>query len=134
MNAPMFDFDNPLGSRNRQSVHRSAIDGMTMTVYDSRFSVTNNVLEALDCPDRINIIYNDFLDAFIIYADPDGMAVRKSGTSKQFNAKNVKKVLIDRGYDFSESFFRSTDGRRYGKGIVFSAESMIAVKREVRNG
>ena len=135
MNAPMFDFNNTLGTRNSVSQHRAAVSGMTMTIYDSRFALTNSVLDALDNPEKIDIIYEEKLKAFCIFADPEGMAVRKGATStKQFSARAVKKILQDNGYDFTDNFYRATDGRRYGECVLFSTENLIAVKREVRNG
>ena len=128
-----FDFS-PLG-RNRKNQRRTAVDGMTMTVYDSRFNVTKDVLEALDNPEKISISYNDQLASFLIFADENGQNVaRKSSGGKTFRVGDVKTILQQKGCDFFANFYRIENGRRYGRFVLFALEDLIEVKREVRNG
>ena len=129
-----FDFS-PLG-RNRKSQRRSAIVGMTMTVYDSRFNLTSDVLDALGNPEKISISYNDQLESFLVYANEEGMPVtRKNNGGKVFRVSDVKEILQNRkGCDFFSNFYRLSDGRRYGMYVLFSIEDIIEIKREARNG
>ena len=126
---------NPFG-RNRKNINRAAITGMTLTVYDSRWSVTSDVLEALNNPKTIGILYEPALEAFMVGVDPEGPTTeRKNGSGKQFSDKRVKADLIKaKGCDFNANFYRLVHGRRYGKFVLFSTDDMIEVKRETRNG
>lgn len=128
-----FDFTAPLG-RNRKNQNRTAVTGMTMTVYDSRFSLTNEVLESLDNPKGISIYHSPDMEAFLIRADENGHPV-STHHGKQFSQIEVKKILQkEKGCDFKENFYRLQNGRKYGQFVVFSTDDMIEVKREVRNG
>ena len=128
-----FDFTAPLG-RNQKNQNRKAVTGMTMTVYDSRFSLTSEVLESLNNPQGISIYHSPELEAFLIRADENGHPV-STLTGKQFSQIEVKEILQnEKGCDFRDNFYRLQNGRRYGQFVIFSTDDMIAVKREVRNG
>ena len=128
-----FDFS-PIG-RNSKSQRRSAVTGMTMTVYDSRFSLTTDVLETLGNPDKVSISYNAQLEAFAVFADENGMPVsRKGGGGKTYRIAEVKEILQKNGCDFFANFYRIQNGRKYGKYILFSMNDIIEIKREARNG
>ena len=135
ISSPMLEF-NPLG-RNRKSLNRAAVTGMTMTIYDTRFNVTNDVLEALGNPDRISIAFESDLGDFMICADPEGLRARKgASSSKQFSVKEVRDILQKQcGCDFAENFYRITNGQLHRKYVLFNIDTnLVAVKREVRNG
>lgn len=128
-----FDFS-PLG-RNSKNKRRTAITGMTMTVYDSRFNLAADVLDAIGNPEKISISYNDQLEAFAVYADPDGMPVnRQSAGGKTYSRLAVKEVLENKGCDFGASFYRLLYGKKYGRFVLFSITDIVEIKREARNG
>jgi len=121
----------PLG-RAAKSCNRAPITGMTLTVYDSRYAVTEDILEALGNPERISIAYDPRFEAFAICADPEGDISKKT---KQFSNKAVRDTLASvKSCDFTENFYRITNGRRFGKFVLFSTDDLVEVKKVVRNG
>ena len=125
---------NPLG-RNRKNINRAPVSGMTLTVYDSRYSVTKEVLEALDNPERIGIGWNAFLDSFAVYADPDGDKVAFGDSGKQISNKAVRDTLTQKkNCDFVKNFYRIVDGRLYGQAVLFRTADLVEIERMVRNG
>lgn len=130
-----FEFT-PLG-RNKTSLNGAAIKGLTMTVYDSRFGITDEVLASLDDPEGISVLWIDRLKAFGIYSDPDGMPTRRTDrrNCKQYSCVEVKNTLEKvKDCDFQQNFYRLTNGRKYGELVLFSADDLIAIKREARDG
>ena len=129
-----FDFT-PLG-RNARNQSRTAVSGMTMTVYDTRFSVTDAVLNALDDPERISITYNPELESFLVFADEEGHLVgNRTGSGKQFSERDVRNILTEvKNCDFVTNFYRIQNGRRFGKFVLFSTDDLIEIRREERNG
>ena len=136
MNIDSIQFDfSPIG-RNRKSINRSAITGLTMTVYDSRFSLTTDVLGSLGNPSHISVAYEPRLEAFLVFEDDDGYKVeRASSGGKTYRCMEVKEILQNhKNCDFAQNFYRLQNGRRYGQYVIFSTDDMIEIKREVRNG
>lgn len=136
MNVESVQFDfTPLG-RNLKNKHRSAISGMTMTIYDSRFNLTTDVLQVLGNPEKISVSYNDQLESFLIFADENGMATdRKTNGGKTYRVGEVKTIMQNQNKcDFNTNFYRIQNGRKYGKYVLFSMSEIIEIKRGTRNG
>ena len=129
----MFDFT-PKG-RNHKNLRRALITGMTMTIYDSRFNLANDVLEALGNPSGISIVFEPQLEAFAVYADEDGHPVANHRSGKQFSQREVRDILTEKyGCDFVTNYYRIENGRKYGKYVLFSPEDLFALAREKHNG
>ena len=121
-----FEFE-PL-RRNRKSQRRAPVLGMTLTVYDACYMITESVAEALDKPERISVAFIDLLNSLAIYADPDGDSIVGKKRNQTSNVA-VRDVLKAAGCDFSKSYFRINNGIHLGRCVVFPLTNIVEVER-----
>ena len=121
-----FDFE-PL-RRNSKSQRRAPVLGMTLTVYDATYMITDSVAEALDKPERISVAHIEMMNALAIYADPEGDSIVGRKRNQASNPC-VRDVLKNAGCDFSKAYFRINNGIRLGRCVVFPLANLIEVER-----
>ena len=123
----IFKFESLANASKKYS--RGGVPGMTLTVYAGKASLSEDLWQALGCPDRVDLVKEESRGMlFIDCVETEGYPItqRKDSHSRMFGDASIKNELNRvRPYDWRNNFLRFTGGKSFRNCWCFSLDDDV---------
>lgn len=110
---------------------KGGVPGLTLTVYAGKASLSEDLWQALGCPERVDLVKEEnrrmlFIDCVEPGADGFEIRQRKDSRSRLFGDSSIKNELNKiRPYDWRGKFLRFTGGKAFRNCWCFSLDDDV---------
>lgn len=119
---------------------KGGVPGLALTVYANKASLSEDLWQALGCPDRVDLVKEESRQMlFIDCVEEGGYEVKKDRSSKRapmFGDSSIKNELNKiRPYDWHGHFLRFTGGKGFKNCWCFNfVEDVTEIECRARGG
>lgn len=110
---------------------KGGVPGLTLTVYAGKASLSEDLWQALGCPERVDLVKEEnrrmlFIDCVEPGTDGFEIRQRKDSRSRLFGDSSIKNELNKiRPYDWRGKFLRFTGGKAFRNCWCFSLDDDV---------
>jgi len=112
-----------------QKYSKGGVPGMTLTVYAGKASLSEELWQALGCPERVDLVKEESRRMlFVDCVETDGFPIkpRSDSRSRMFGDATIKNELNKiRPYDWRGKFLRFTGGKGFKNCWCFSLDDDV---------
>ena len=123
----IFKFESLANAGKKYS--KDGVPGLTLTVYAGKASLSEDLWQALGCPERVDLVKEESRRMlFVDCVEADGYPIqeRKDSRSRMFGDSSIKNELNKiRPYDWRGHFLRFTGGKRFRNCWCFSLDDDV---------